>query len=65
LNHNSGSMVNDTIATEVVQWGRRMPRSENATRVSNVADMGHMKRVITEWIWDRVSKNFFAFIENN
>jgi hypothetical protein len=42
-----------------------MPRSENATRVSNVADMGHMKRVITEWIWDRVSKNFFAFIENN
>lgn len=53
LNQNSGSMVNSQICNEVIHWGRRCPRSENAIRVSNTAHDGHLKRVITDWIWDR------------
>lgn len=38
---------------EIVHFGRRVPRSEQAIRMSNVADQSHMQRVATEWLWDR------------
>lgn len=45
--------TNRNIANEVIHFGRRVPRSEQALRISNVADQSHMQRVCTEWLWDR------------
>jgi len=54
LNQNGAcNRTNSQIFNEVVHFGRRIPRSEQATRISAVADQSHMQRVCTEWIWDR------------
>lgn len=54
LNSNgASSRTNSQICNEVVHFGRRVPRSEQALRISNVADQTHMQRVCAEWLWDR------------
>lgn len=45
--------TNKQIYNEILHFGRRVPRSEQAVRISNVADQSHMQRVCTEWLWDR------------
>jgi processing peptidase subunit beta len=37
-------------------WGRRIPRSEFARRVSAI-DSGHLNRVATRHFWDKVYYN--------
>lgn len=49
----SSHETNSQVANEVIQLGRRVPRSEQALRVSNVAVQTHMQRICTEWIWDQ------------
>jgi len=46
-------VTNNQIMNEIVHYGRRVPRSEMAVRISNVAEQSHMQRVASEWLWDR------------
>jgi len=53
LNQNVGERLNSEIANQVINLGRRVPRSESAMRLSNCAEQTHIQRVCTEWLWDR------------
>merc|ERR1719188_1718204 len=53
LNEQSGSQTNEKLAEQVIHFGRVVPRSELATRISNAAENKHLQRIATEWFWDR------------
>jgi len=53
LNANSGNATNSEVANEAIHFGRVVPRSEKATRISNVAEQKHLQRVCSEWFWDK------------
>lgn len=53
LNADSGNATNSEVANEAIHFGRVVPRSEKATRISNIAEQKHLQRVCSEWFWDK------------
>jgi len=47
----NSSVVNGEIAKQILKVGRRIPRSEIATRVANI-DNYHIKHICNEWFYD-------------
>lgn len=51
MNRESLHNVNHDIAKNIIQQGRRLPRSEIATRVANI-DNYHLKNMAQQWFYD-------------
>jgi processing peptidase subunit beta len=59
LNFQSSQEISSKIANQLLYFGRRIPRSEVAQRISHF-DSHLLNRVAKEWFYDRVSPRLFS-----
>lgn len=57
LQHETGNDITQSIGNQLLYLNRVVPRSEIATRISNI-EQPHLSRVARNWFFDRVKIKF-------
>ena len=59
LQHETGNDITQSIGNQLLYLNRVVPRSEIATRISNI-EQQHLSRVARNWFFDSVKLEFFG-----